>query len=500
MGEFAVGQSVPREEDPRFLTGDGEFLDDINLRDQAWGYVLRSPHAMAGHPVHRHVGSGTGARRSARPDRRGLAPLRTTAACPARTPRRTNETGRRCFIRPTRRWSAGRPGWSGTASPSSVAETQVQARDAGGADRRRLRPVAVGTRYRDRGRAGRPRGLAGMPGQYLFRRTARRRSRGRCGVRAGRPHRPATPGHQPCDRRRAGTARVSRRLRQTAGPVHALHRTAEPPPLAVPDRTPGLRHSGDQRPRHPGRCRRQLRHARRHLQRARAGAVGVAAVGASGEVALRPLRGVHLGYARSRQSERGGARPRQGGKFPRAPGQDARQHGRLSRDPRTAAADQQSRHPGRGLPDAGGPRGGHRGVYEHVLHQPVSRVGRPRGGLSGRAADRDLAASELGMDPADIRQKNSVTPDQMPWTNALGFTYDCGDFPRQHGKGARGQRLRRVRGTPRRCRRAGHAAGHRVFQHGQEDVLALPGILRYPLRPVGNRHPDHGHHQPRPGT
>ena len=47
MGEFAVGQSVPREEDPRLLTGAGEFLDDINLRGQAWGYVLRSPHAMA---------------------------------------------------------------------------------------------------------------------------------------------------------------------------------------------------------------------------------------------------------------------------------------------------------------------------------------------------------------------------------------------------------------------------------------------------------------------
>ena len=35
MGEFAVGQSVPREEDPRLLTGGGEYLDDVNLRDQA---------------------------------------------------------------------------------------------------------------------------------------------------------------------------------------------------------------------------------------------------------------------------------------------------------------------------------------------------------------------------------------------------------------------------------------------------------------------------------
>ena len=47
MGEFAVGQSVARQEDPRLLTGGGEFLDDKNLRDQVWGYVLRSPYAMA---------------------------------------------------------------------------------------------------------------------------------------------------------------------------------------------------------------------------------------------------------------------------------------------------------------------------------------------------------------------------------------------------------------------------------------------------------------------
>ncbi len=47
MGEFAVGQSVTRSEDPRLLIGHGEFLDDVNLRHQVWGHVLRSPHAKA---------------------------------------------------------------------------------------------------------------------------------------------------------------------------------------------------------------------------------------------------------------------------------------------------------------------------------------------------------------------------------------------------------------------------------------------------------------------
>ncbi len=47
MGEFAIGQPVTRQEDPRLLTGRGEFLGDVNLPDQAHGAVLRSPHAHA---------------------------------------------------------------------------------------------------------------------------------------------------------------------------------------------------------------------------------------------------------------------------------------------------------------------------------------------------------------------------------------------------------------------------------------------------------------------
>ncbi|HEX3972187.1 MAG TPA: xanthine dehydrogenase family protein molybdopterin-binding subunit [Stellaceae bacterium] len=47
MGQFALGQSVPRTEDPRLLTGRGRYTDDFTLPRQAHGYVLRSPHAHA---------------------------------------------------------------------------------------------------------------------------------------------------------------------------------------------------------------------------------------------------------------------------------------------------------------------------------------------------------------------------------------------------------------------------------------------------------------------
>jgi aerobic carbon-monoxide dehydrogenase large subunit len=47
MGEFGIGQSVSRFEDPRLLRGGGRYIDDFNLPGQAYAYILRSPHAHA---------------------------------------------------------------------------------------------------------------------------------------------------------------------------------------------------------------------------------------------------------------------------------------------------------------------------------------------------------------------------------------------------------------------------------------------------------------------
>src|SRR4051812_14103879 len=47
MGEFGIGQSVPREQDPYLLRGQGRYVDDVTLPGQLRAYVLRSPHAHA---------------------------------------------------------------------------------------------------------------------------------------------------------------------------------------------------------------------------------------------------------------------------------------------------------------------------------------------------------------------------------------------------------------------------------------------------------------------
>ncbi len=47
MGEFAIGQGVSRFEDPRLLRGGGRYVDDIKLPGMAYGVVVRAQHAHA---------------------------------------------------------------------------------------------------------------------------------------------------------------------------------------------------------------------------------------------------------------------------------------------------------------------------------------------------------------------------------------------------------------------------------------------------------------------
>jgi carbon-monoxide dehydrogenase large subunit len=65
---------------------------------------------------------------------------------------------------------------------------------------------------------------------------------------------------------------------------------------------------------------------------------------------------------------------------------------------------------------------------------------KPPGGIAYRCSFRvteavhaiermaDIAAHELGMDPAEFRLKNFIRPEQFPYTSATGWEYDSGDY------------------------------------------------------------------------
>ncbi|MEJ6596014.1 xanthine dehydrogenase family protein molybdopterin-binding subunit [Parasphingorhabdus sp.] len=46
----------------------------------------------------------------------------------------------------------------------------------------------------------------------------------------------------------------------------------------------------------------------------------------------------------------------------------------------------------------------------------------------------DAAAFDLGMDPADLRRRNLIQPEQMPYETGFQYTYDSGDYPVSQSK------------------------------------------------------------------
>ena len=47
MGQFGIGQPVPRSEDPRLLKGAGSYIGDVAPAGSLTGFVVRSPYANA---------------------------------------------------------------------------------------------------------------------------------------------------------------------------------------------------------------------------------------------------------------------------------------------------------------------------------------------------------------------------------------------------------------------------------------------------------------------
>ena len=68
-------------------------------------------------------------------------------------------------------------------------------------------------------------------------------------------------------------------------------------------------------------------------------------------------------------------------------------------------------------------------VFTNTL--PVSNYRAPGGAPSAYICERlvDMAARELGMDPAEIRRRNLIPAQKMPFRSATGETYECADFP-----------------------------------------------------------------------
>jgi 2-furoyl-CoA dehydrogenase large subunit len=71
----------------------------------------------------------------------------------------------------------------------------------------------------------------------------------------------------------------------------------------------------------------------------------------------------------------------------------------------------------------------------------------------------DEAARELGMDPFEMRRRNLVSPDQMPYKTPTGAIYDGGDYPRMFQMLCDRVDIEEFRGRQRKAREQGRYLG-----------------------------------------
>ena len=208
-----IGEAVKRKEDYRFLTGNGQYTDDITLANQSYAVFVRSPHA---HAAIKSVDIGE-AREDARRDRHlqrqghrrqdGRAALRLAH----QQPRRHADEGAAASD-PGHRQGAlrGRPCRHGGGRKRGAG--QERGRSGGG----RLRRAAAGgrpARCRQEGRPGDPRRRARQP---VLQVDAGRQGQGRRRLCPGGPCHQARPGQQPADPQRHRAARGHRQLQPRA--------------------------------------------------------------------------------------------------------------------------------------------------------------------------------------------------------------------------------------------------------------------------------------------
>ena len=427
MGEFAVGQSVPREEDPRLLTGGGEFLDDINLRDQAWAYVLRSPHAMAN-----ILSIDTAAAEAAPGVLRVLTgedwDKENYGGLPCEDANKKKKDGSPMYHPEHPPLVKDRVRLVGDCVAFVVAGTITQARDASELIDVEYETLTAVTDVGSAVAEGAPAVWPNCQDNISF-----FEEKGDASAVDA-----AFEKAEHIVQQKMVVNRVTAVAMEPRGCVGAYDER----------RSRYTLYTGLQNP-HPLRYQlaREIFNIPETDIRVIPGDVG-------GSFGMRG--GTYNELPLVLWASRLVKRPVKW-RCDRSEGFMSDTHARDNITDIALALDKKGNFLGlkvKTIASMGaylsirGPRpptnnlGTLAGIYKTpAVHVEVTGVftnncetnpyrgaGAPEAAYVGERLV-DLAARELGIDPAEIRQKNSVTPDQMPWTNALGFTYDCGDFP-----------------------------------------------------------------------
>ena len=387
-----IGQPLRRREDRRFLTGAGQYTDDVVLHGQTYGVFLRSPHA------HARIKSINLDTAKAAP---GVLQIFTGAdLAEAKVGGLPcgwlihSKDGTPMKEPPHPVLAQGKVRYVGDQVALVVAESLAAGEGRGRADRGRLRRAAGGDRHHQ-GRRQRQRGARRRARQRLLRLGPRRQGRGRCGVRQGRARDHARHRQQPPDPERDGAARRQRELHQARRELHALRRQPEPARRAPADVRLRARPARVEGARDRARRRRRLRLEDLPVLRKTWRWSGPAS-GSAGRSSGRPSAANRSSPTRTAAttSPTPSWRWTQRRQVPRAAREDDRQHGRLPVDLRVGRADHPVRDAARRpVQDAGDLRRGQGGVHQHRAGRrlPRRRPARRRPTSSSASSSRRRA-------------------------------------------------------------------------------------------------------------
>ncbi len=312
--QFAIGQPVPRAEDPVLLRGEGRYADDLSLPRQAYAAMVRSHLA---HGVIRGIDTTAarampGVLADLHRGRSGAGRDRPAAAAPGHAQSRRHADADPDALRAAEGQGAACRRGGGRGDRRHPGSRQGRRRNGRGRDR----PAAGGHRARRSRSPRRADPLRRGAEQCRLRLSFRRQRQGRRRLRRRRPCDPAPSAQQPHRRQCDGAALRDRRLRPGAPALDLACR--QPGRLRLPQLPrPGPRRRPRPDPRRDRAGRRLVWHEAADLCRILLHFARGARIAPPGQMDRRPLRQLRVRHAwpRRRHERRAGARRRR--KFPR---------------------------------------------------------------------------------------------------------------------------------------------------------------------------------------
>ena len=425
MAETGIGASVQRKEDQRFITGKGQYTDDINRPGQTWAYFVRSPHA------HANIKTIDAAAALATPGvlavftGEDIAKDKVGGLICGWMIHSKDGSPMKAGAHPA--LAQGKVRYVGDHVAVVIAETLAQAKDAAEKVVVDYERAAGRRRHGDQAEPGSRRSTPKRPTTRSIQWHLGDKAEVDAAF-AGRQARDQDrPRQQPADPQRHGAARRHRRLRRRAGELHALHHQPEPARRAAGAVGLHRHRARAQAARDRARRGRRLRLQDLHLRRGDRVPVGRQEGRPAREVDGRPHRGVPLrrAWPRPRHPGRAGGRRRAARSSALRAKTKANLGGYLSTFassvPTYLYAPLLS-----GQYDIPAIYCEVDGVYTNTAPVDAYRgAGRPEATF---VVERlvEVAARELGKDPAEFRRKNFIR--RFPHPTPVIMTYDAGDY------------------------------------------------------------------------